>query len=292
MSAVRSQKGAAVWWILVLAIILAGAAYYWFFLRSEAPEEAAIQPPTVSPPPVAVTPRPEPERAAEDTLPQRTIEEQPAEAEAPLPDLADSDTAAMATAQLIFGETPAREYFVPEGMISKLVAAIDALTLEEIPKNIVPLQSPEGEFEAESAGETEQINPETGLPERLYVLDPGNFQRYTAQVEVFEAADTKVLVEQYQHYYPLLSQSYQELRPDGDFSQRLVEVIDHLLAAPEPAAPVRLVKPEATYEFADPQLEALSAGQKLLIRMGPSNAARVKAKLSEIREALLQTQRE
>jgi hypothetical protein len=68
-------------------------------------------------------------------------------------------------------------------------------------------------------------------------------------------------------------------------------VIQHLLDTPEPARPVRLVKPEASYVFEDPELEALSAGQKILIRMGPSNAERVKAKLSEIREAL-QTQRE
>jgi Protein of unknown function (DUF3014) len=37
------------------------------------------------------------------------------------------------------------------------------------------------------------------------------------------------------------------------------------------------------YEFADPALEARSAGQKIMIRMGSENAAKVKAKLREIR---------
>jgi hypothetical protein len=37
------------------------------------------------------------------------------------------------------------------------------------------------------------------------------------------------------------------------------------------------------YEFADPALEARSAGQKIMIRMGSENAAIVKAKLREIR---------
>ncbi|HYL23657.1 MAG TPA: DUF3014 domain-containing protein [Burkholderiales bacterium] len=41
------------------------------------------------------------------------------------------------------------------------------------------------------------------------------------------------------------------------------------------------------YEFADPDLETRSAGQKILLRMGPENAARVKAKLWEIRRELL-----
>jgi len=49
---------------------------------------------------------------------------------------------------------------------------------------------------------------------------------------------------------------------------------------------VRLIKPEAYYLFADKDLESLSAGQKILIRMGPENAARVKSKLTEIRAAL------
>jgi hypothetical protein len=36
------------------------------------------------------------------------------------------------------------------------------------------------------------------------------------------------------------------------------------------------------------ELEARSAGQKILIRMGAENARRVKAKLLEIRQALAQ----
>jgi hypothetical protein len=41
------------------------------------------------------------------------------------------------------------------------------------------------------------------------------------------------------------------------------------------------------YQFADPNLEALSAGQKLLLRMGPANAVIVKAKLRELRSAVV-----
>jgi hypothetical protein len=37
------------------------------------------------------------------------------------------------------------------------------------------------------------------------------------------------------------------------------------------------------YQFADPKLEDLSAGQKLMLRMGPTNAAIVKNKLRELR---------
>jgi Protein of unknown function (DUF3014) len=40
------------------------------------------------------------------------------------------------------------------------------------------------------------------------------------------------------------------------------------------------------YEFADSTLEDLSAGQKILVRSGPDNERRIKAKLREIRKAL------
>jgi hypothetical protein len=40
------------------------------------------------------------------------------------------------------------------------------------------------------------------------------------------------------------------------------------------------------YIYADPALESRSAGQKLLMRMGPDNAKAVKAKLTELRAVI------
>jgi hypothetical protein len=67
---------------------------------------------------------------------------------------------------------------------------------------------------------------------------------------------------------------------------RLVQVIDVLLATPQPQGTIDLVRPNVLYTFADPALEARPAGQKLLIRMGPENAAKIKAKLMQLRAAL------
>ena len=68
----------------------------------------------------------------------------------------------------------------------------------------------------------------------------------------------------------------------------LIAVIDQLLETPMPEGPVQLVRPHVLYEFADPELEALSAGQKLLIRMGNDHAARVKSLLTSFREQVAQ----
>jgi hypothetical protein len=99
----------------------------------------------------------------------------------------------------------------------------------------------------------------------------------------------------YRQVYPLLQQSYRELGfGDRYFNDRVVEVIDLLLATPEPGSapqvqltevkgPIAPERPWVRYEFADPRLEALSAGQKMLLRMGPDNARQLRQKLAEFR---------
>jgi hypothetical protein len=74
--------------------------------------------------------------------------------------------------------------------------------------------------------------------------------------------------------------------PAGSFNDRLIEAIDDLLMTPDVEGPVELTQPRILYEFADPDLEALSAGEKILLRMGPENSAKIKTKLREIRDEL------
>jgi hypothetical protein len=44
------------------------------------------------------------------------------------------------------------------------------------------------------------------------------------------------------------------------FNDRLIEIMDHLLAAPEIEGPIELVQPKVLYRFADPELEKRSWG--------------------------------
>jgi hypothetical protein len=55
---------------------------------------------------------------------------------------------------------------------------------------------------------------------------------------------------------------------------------------PDVPGPIYLTKPEAVYIFEDPDLEAMTAGQKVLVRMGSVNAEVVKEKLTEIKAGL------
>jgi hypothetical protein len=137
------------------------------------------------------------------------------------------------------------------------------------------LKPPEGAFGAARTGENVSI-------------DAANALRYRPYVALLSGVDSAKLVQLYVRHSPLFQQAYRELGyPNGHFNDRLVESIDVLLATPEHAAPVKLVQPRIFYEFADRDLEKLPVGQKLLLRMGPDNAATVKTKLVELRALVI-----
>jgi hypothetical protein len=50
---------------------------------------------------------------------------------------------------------------------------------------------------------------------------------------------------------------------------------------------VASTRPWVRYQYVDPQLESLAAGQKILLRMGPDNERRLKQKLRELRRELM-----
>jgi hypothetical protein len=93
----------------------------------------------------------------------------------------------------------------------------------------------------------------------------------------------------YVRIYPLFQQAYKELGyPNEYFNDRLVEVLDDLLDAPDIKEPVNLLQPKVLYQYADPDLEELSIGQRILMRTGSKNEARLKIWLTEVKQALNQ----
>jgi hypothetical protein len=137
-----------------------------------------------------------------------------------------------------------------------------------------PAKPPAGEFVTSGSGDS-------------VVLGAANFARYAPWVDLVDSLDADETAALYRRLYPQFQKAYEDLgNPDGYFNDRAIEVIDHLLATPEPPETIALVRPNVLYEFADPALEAESAGRKLLLRMGPGNAARVKMKLRDIRDRI------
>jgi hypothetical protein len=272
-------------WLTAVVLILLGLAA-WYFLGSREPAVEEAPPPVLAVQEEAPAPAPEPvvEPVAEEEAPA----EEPVVEEPPLPDLAGSDPVALEALTDMVGSEPVDEFVAQEAVISKFVASVDALGGRQVPAVIQAVQGPGGEFQATADERPESvILDEVGDPIPQFVVDPANYQRYTPYVEMLEAVDARQAAAVFQRNQPLFDEAFAQLGyAEGDFEQRLRAIIDELLATPDVPEPVRLIKPEAYYLFADEDLESRSAGQKILIRMGPDNAARVKAKLVEIRAVL------
>ncbi len=282
-------------WLIALMLIMLAAAAYYYVVVSRSQVEDAPPPPI---PPVAIE-KPEPEPAPapapvfvepeEEEFVEVAPEPEIVDEAAILPVLDESDEVVVESLSGLVGEDSVMRFVVSDNVISRVVASVDALTARQVPGRIMAVQELDGEFLATANVQpVEVIRNDEGDPIPQYLLNPANYQRYSQQVELFEAIDTAELMALYRDYTPLFQQAYTELGyPDGDFNKRLIEVIDSLLASPEIHEPLRLIKPEAYYLLADPDHEALPAGQKVLVRMGPENAQRIKVKLQEIRAALV-----
>lgn len=259
----------------VLAIAVAAGAGWWFWWR---PAHAPT-PPVVTAPPEAAPAAPPAPVASGQQNPVDAL----GGAAAALPPLAESDALLAQELRGLLG--PERLALVPlDGVVRRIVATVDNLPRAQAPSRLWPVHAAPQRFLVEGADTA-----------AVQTIAAGNALRYRALVALAEAVPAEAGVALYARLYPLFQAAYEELGyPHGYFNDRLVAVLDHLLAAPMPAGPlqVRLVpvagevpstRPWVRYEFADPALQSLSAGQKILVRVGPDNARRLKAVLADWR---------
>ena len=249
----------------VAAAVVVIAAGIWYYLHSR---HAPVQSAPVAAQPAPAGPPAEP--AIQHPLPS----DQGDSSNASLPALADSDPALSDALAQVAGAEAVKNYLLSENIIRHMVVTIDNLPRQKVAVQKRPISPAAGTFVVKG-------------DELHATLDPQNFARYQPMVAVVSKLDMQKLAAVYVRFYPLFQHAYQDLGyPNGYFNDRLVQVIDSLLAAPQPAGPIDLVRPNVMYVFADPALESRPAGQKLLIRMGPDNAAVIKVKLKELRAAI------
>jgi hypothetical protein len=262
----RPPESSSAWWLVVLLVVLGvAAAGYYFLQRSEEPTALPGTP----------APRAEAPPAAPETAPAiRHPIETPGNETQPLPTLENSDSMMRQALSELMGRKPFDELVYPAQLIRRIVATVDNLPRETAPRRVMPLQPVPGSLAA--AATADQL-----------IIGPANAARYAPYVRVIESLDSRTLVRRYIDSYALFQRAYEELGyPNRYYNDLLVEAIDDLLAAPEITAPIRIVQPKVLYQFEDPDLETRSAGQKIMIRMGTDNAAKVKGKLREIRRQL------
>ena len=270
------------WGLVVLVlVVLAGAGGAWWWQQAQAPVVTPAAPPAVtSAPPVAAAPPALP--ASEPASGPQNPVEALAPPEAALPALAGSDDHVARALGELLGASDMAAFLQMDGLVRRVVATVDNLGREHAPARLWPVNPTPERFAVVGSGPVQTIG-----------LD--NAARYGALVRWIESVDMERAVALYARLYPLFQQAYEELGyPGRYFNDRLVAVIDHLLQAPEPASPVAVkltevkgdvpsTRPWVRYEFADPQLQSLSSGQKIMVRVGLENERRLKARLKALR---------
>jgi hypothetical protein len=190
------------------------------------------------------------------------------------PPLDMSDTTLLAGIAGVIPDAALSAYLERSNVVRRFVATVDNLPRRTAPAALWPVKPAAGSLAT------------TTQEDRVLMAEANRF-RYAPYVKLLESVNTPRLVELYRRHYPLFEQAYRELGfPAGHFNDRVVEAIDVLMASPSLREPPRLVQPKVLYQFADRDLEQLPAGQKLMLRIGPDNEARVKGKLTEIRAAI------
>jgi hypothetical protein len=197
-----------------------------------------------------------------------------AEQQTPLPPLDQSDPVVRDSLIGLLGKPAVAKFVVPHQVIRDFVVTVDNLPRKKVAAELRPLQPTPGDTAVDQQGGSTMLSQQ-------------NYARYAALMNVVGSTDPKALAAVYFRLYPLFQQAYENLGYPGKyFNDRMVQAIDSLLATPDVQGPIALVRPKVFYQFADPKLEALPAGQKLLIRMGPQNAGIIKAKLQQFRAAI------
>ncbi len=272
-----SRKITVMRWLAAFAVIAVAGVAWHYVGRGEKIDSSAS---SDSPESLAtVSPTDSSQQVSEATPIEHPIEQAPAISEASLdpdpslPSLFDSDSTVMQSLAELIGADQL-SLILPQALIQRTVATIDNLPRQKLARHLLPIKTASSEIIISDV-------------EGKIFLDTKNASRYSRYMQLVESADMQSVATLYIRYYPLFQKAYREQGvADKYFNDRLIQVIDHLLATPQVKQPIELVRAEKGYDFADSKLQQRSVGQRALIRIGNENARIIKTKLSQLRAAI------
>lgn len=263
-SEVPPERSGTIAVIVIAGLILLGGGaviWWWFSSRSEDPADpntaaAAVEetaaPEATEAPPIADPPAPEP---------------------SPPPALSESDSLVRDVVGGLSQHAQWLAWLVPEELAMNFVRVVGAVAYDEPPQSSLEPLRPEEGFSVVRRGQ------------RFYPAET-SFRRYDLAVEVFDSIDVTGVARAYERLEPLFEVAHDELGYPNEFGDTLELAVTRLLATPIPDAPPELRLRVISFEYVDPGLEGLSPAQKLLLRVGPDNGDRVRAKVRELYGAL------
>ena len=259
----------------ILVIVVLAVA---FWPSEEAPKPVITPEPEVVQP---VEPEPVEPEVFEPQVPAPTVELEEKDEVDPLPEPVEEEPEPLDTsdpaikASLIesssAGEDTVNRMIVNEGLLQRFVVTVTNLANDEMAPNHQLLTPPEQHFRVYSQAGKQWI-------------DAASYKRYTPYVDILESFDNEALLSVYDIYKADIQAKYAEIGdPDQNFDEVLVDAFDQLLDTPEVPVPVEVYTDSVAYKYADERLENLNEPQKQLLRTGPDNMRRIKAKLHELK---------
>ena len=266
---------------IILAILFAGILATLVFIlmtgdygKSEVPEQTT----EITPVEIEMVPAPEPEpEPIEDEV--VVVEEEVLPEPPPEPTVTEetADAYARETIGSVNGGKALAQFVAGDYIVERAVAIIDALRRGEVPYKLLPVGRPSKSFPISDDG-------------LRVTMDASGFSRYDGFAQWVAGIDVIALVELLNDYEQIATEALSRMGvADFDIRSAVLAATTEILATPIAPQSPELMKREANWVYMDPELEALSALQKQVLRMGPENAEIIQAKARELRGAVLES---
>lgn len=232
--------------------------------QAEPPAPAAE--PTIAEPPVEVAAG-EPEPEIVDNTPEAPVVQ--------LPSLNASDMFVFNELRGLENGAAVVRLLAEDQIVRKFVVLVENISRGSFPQTGLPYKPLGVEM------------PVRDIDDNLFVMEEAAHARFDQVVDTFVSLDPDAAMALYRLLSPLFQQAYAEIGfRDSSFDATLRTAINNVLNTEEIEGPFQLVKPSVMYLYADASIENLQEVHKQLIRMGPENTARLKARLQEFLERL------
>jgi hypothetical protein len=196
----------------------------------------------------------------------------------PVPPLDASDEFVRALVRQLSQRPEWAMWLASDNLVRTFVVSIDKIAVGSSPAKELKPAAPVARFATLGSGRTLRI-------------DPRSYDRYNSVANVVDAIDPEGAARAYRRMRPLLQQAFDELGYTNlSFDDRLARALGLLVDVPVPEGDIMLRATSVTFQFADPELEALAPAQKHLLRMGPHNMRLIQTKLRAFARAAGLTQ--
>ena len=261
---------------ITLAVIVAalGLAALGWFLSPKSEE--------VAEPPVAIV-EPEPiVPAVPEVVEVIEVKPEPVASEAITPVIVEppitADTAdeeARLVVNSLNAGKPAAQFVAGDYVVERAVALTDNLRRGEVPYTLIPVSRPKQAFKVLDDGLRVTIHPDS-------------FERYDPFAQWIDGIDAEALVATYRTFSAVAADALSAMGvADMNMDEVAVAAVTEVISVPNVDLSAELMKQEANWVYVDPELEAMPALHKQIVRMGPINMELVQSKAREIRGALL-----